>query len=202
MSLTNSTLSGNSIGIYIDGFSSASVVGAGLFIDENQLGGIRAVGSLTLDVAGGSFSRNGFSTVGPLFGGMTVGTGGNHVKLRGVSIVDNKSPLASAATAGNSGLTLAGDSTSTFDLGTAADPGGNTITGNNTSTSTTGIDVKVNAAVTVAAVGNTFEPNLQGADALGHFALGAPPCGPTTCEVTTGSGANYRVTSGRLRLAQ
>jgi hypothetical protein len=202
ISLTNSTLSDNSFGVYIDSFSSAAIQGNGVLIDHNQLGGIRAVGSLTIDVAGGSISRNGFLNTGALLGGITLGNGSNHVKLRDVSIVDNKSPLVSPATAGNSGLTLAGDASSTFDLGTAADPGGNTITGNTTSASTTGIDVKVNAAVTVMAVGNTFAPSTQGADTLGHYLLGVFPCGVTTCDVTTGAGVNYRVTTGKLRLAE
>jgi hypothetical protein len=202
ISLTNSTLSDNSLGVYVDGFSSASIQGSGLFIDHNELGGIRAVGNFTIDMQGGSISRNGFATTGTLFGGMTLGSGANHVKLRDVDVVDNKSPVVGAATAGNSGLTLAGNASSTFDLGTAADPGGNTITGNTTSAATTGIDVKVEASVTVTAVGNTFAPNVQGANASGHYVIGISPCGPTSCDVKTGAGVNYRVTTGKLRLAE
>ena len=89
-----------------------------------------------------------------------------------------------------------------FDLGTAASPGGNTFTGNTTGNQTTGINVVVAAGVVVNAVGNTFIAGTQGSSAQGKFVLGSSPCGATTCLLTTGAGANYRVTSGTLKLAE
>ncbi len=56
--------------------------------------------------------------------------------------------------------------------------------------------------MTVSAVGNTFAPNVQGANAQGKYQLGTAPCGASSCNLTSGSGANYRVNSGTLRLAQ
>ena len=56
--------------------------------------------------------------------------------------------------------------------------------------------------MTVSAVGNTFAPNVQGANAQGKYQLGTAPCSASSCNLTTGAGANYRITSGTLRLAQ
>jgi hypothetical protein len=61
--------------------------------------------------------------------------------------------------------------------------------------------VKVDPGVTVTAVGNVFDPGVQGAGSAGEYTLGAGPCGAETCDLIAGSGANYRVTSGTLRLA-
>ena len=41
-----------------------------------------------------------------------------------------------------------------------------------------------------------------GTDLFGMYVLGTPPCGDETCDLTTGDGPNYRVTSGTLRLAE
>jgi hypothetical protein len=42
--------------------------------------------------------------------------------------------------------------------------------------------------VTVSAVGNTFAPNVQGANAQGKYQLGTAPCSASSCNVTTGAG--------------
>jgi hypothetical protein len=99
---------------------------------------------------------------------------------------------------------LGGNATSVFDLGTGADPGDNTFTGNDTGNATTNLNVSVNAAVLVSAVGNTFDASTQGASATGRYALGNAPCGAGSCDLVTGTGtgANYRITSGTLRLAE
>jgi hypothetical protein len=56
----------------------------------------------------------------------------------------------------------------------------------------------------VRAVGNTFMANVQGADAQGKYQLGIAPCGASSCSLTSTSapGANFRITSGTLRLAE
>jgi len=56
--------------------------------------------------------------------------------------------------------------------------------------------------VTVSAVGNTFAPNVQGANAQCNYQLGTAPCSASSCNLTSGAGANYRISSGTLRLAQ
>ena len=71
------------------------------------------------------------------------------------------------------------------DLGTAADPGGNTLTGN-TSTS---VQMNFTNVGNVQAAGNTWNPNVQGADAAGHYATPTLKTGPA------GSGTNYQITN-------
>ena len=58
--------------------------------------------------------------------------------------------------------------------------------------------------ITVRAVGNTFLPNVQGTNPQGKYVLGTAPCGPSGCDVTStvGAGANFRITTGSLRLAE
>ncbi|MFO0722554.1 MAG: Ig-like domain-containing protein [Myxococcota bacterium] len=198
-------LSGSGLGIYVSSVATASIAATNLRVEDNLLGGIRSAGPLWLRMDQGSISRNGTwnqTTAGAYYGGLTTAAAATHLWLRGVSITDNQSTLQGALTAGNSGLTLLGDGTSSFDLGTGADPGGNIITGNATSASTSGIVVSTGASVVVRAVGNRFQPSTQGSDASGGYALGSGPCGASACDLTTGSGANYRVTSGSLRLAE
>ncbi len=72
------------------------------------------------------------------------------------------------------------------------------LSGNQTS----GIHVRANAGVTVSAVGNTFIANTQSAYAQGQYVLNTAPCGAASCNVSGGAGANFRVVSGALRLAQ
>jgi hypothetical protein len=77
-------------------------------------------------------------------------------------------------------------SNSLADLGTSADPGGNTFR-NNTKY---GVQSDVTGTGTaVQAVGNTWIPNVQGADASGHYAAAAV-AGPTTATTPQ----NYYIT--------
>jgi hypothetical protein len=65
------------------------------------------------------------------------------------------------------GLIIAAGSASTIDLGTLAEPGGNTFVQRNAVQNTA---LRLNMqAITVQAVGNTWTPNLQGADAQGRY---------------------------------
>jgi hypothetical protein len=107
-----------------------------------------------------------------------------------------------AATATNHGLILNGSNASTFDLGTVASPGGNTILG--ATASLTGLYLSV-SAVTVQAVGNTWTPNFEGADAVGKYSpLTANAGDKLDITVAVATGINYikpNVTT-TLRLAQ
>jgi hypothetical protein len=67
------------------------------------------------------------------------------------------------------GLLIAAGSASTIDLGTLADPGGNTFLEHGANL-TTALRLNVQG-VTVQAVGNTWTPNQQGADAQGHYVV-------------------------------
>jgi hypothetical protein len=93
------------------------------------------------------------------------------------------------------GFELAGDAGSSWDLGTLADPGGNTFVATTTSLLVSNANVP-----TVSAVGNTWAPSVQDADSDGHYAaVGAGG----VLEVTSGSGQNYDDTIGiTLRLAE
>jgi hypothetical protein len=177
------TLSDGARGIVVDDSGAAAVQAFGLTVDGNAGGGIVAEGFLSLNVDEGAFSGNGVAAV-RLAGGFA-----HEMHLRRVAISGN-----------DTGLVLAGIPGAVFDLGTAGSPGENIITGN----ATTGLDVQVDPdpELLVSASGNTFIAGEQGADAGGHYQLGAGPCGVTSCVVTSGDGLNYRVAPGsHLRLA-
>lgn len=123
-----------------------------------------------------------------------LGTVSNYVFLMKDSVVDAPAEA----------LWLEGNEASLYNLGTggAGGPGNNTISGG-----TTGIRVSVAADVVVRAIGNTWKPSVQGADAGGHYSTASSVCtGASPCDVTTGSGANYQfVNAGAgaaLRLAE
>jgi hypothetical protein len=204
---TNSTLAAASFGVVVDAASSASMVFSGVTVENHLFGGVNCEGACALTMSDGHVRGNAnFASPGwAMYGGLHFAAGKVHtVNLRNVGVTDNRSTLVDGSTnlARNSGLTAAGAAGSVFDLGTAASPGGNTFTGNTTGNLTAGINVAAAAGVTVDAVGNTFIANTQGANSAGAFVLGTAPCGPTSCVVTSGGGANYRVSSGALRLAQ
>ncbi len=92
--------------------------------------------------------------------------------------------------AGHGGLVLAGSASSTWDLGGSNGNGDSTLLG---TASAPALRVAVPAGVTVLAVGNTWTPSVQGANASGRY--GADVL------VNSGSGVNYGITSGALRLS-
>jgi hypothetical protein len=75
----------------------------------------------------------------------------------------------------------------TVDLGTAADPGGNTFTGNGLA----GLRSVAATGQFVDAVGNTWIPNQQGADANGRYSV--PPLFAPVPKAGAASGANFRI---------
>ncbi len=110
--------------------------------------------------------------------------------------------VRNATIAGSDALRLAGDGTSSFDLGTLAAPGNNTLTATSTR-----VRVSVAANVLVSAVGNTWAASVQGADSAGKYTTASSACnGANPCDVTLGSGLNYTFTNAgagaKLRLAQ
>jgi hypothetical protein len=213
ISLTNAVLTGGSFGITVrDGLtpSLATITGNNAQVKNNLWGGIHCEAACNVDLSGGEVSGNGTSNAtlangNAFFGGLWLGATGKaySLKLRNVGVLNNASlSTGSTNTAANSGVTMAGTAASSWDLGTLASPGGNTFTGNTTGSQTSGLNVAVAAGVTVSAVGNTFAANIQGANALGKYVLGTSPCGAASCNLTTGLGANYRVSSGTLKAAQ
>jgi hypothetical protein len=73
------------------------------------------------------------------------------------------------------------------DLGTQADPGGNTFTGN----TSTGLQLGLGSQVPVPAVGNTWNANVQGADAAGHYS-------PTLQKTGPANGTNYFINNASV----
>jgi hypothetical protein len=213
LATTNSGITGNNIGVFVyDGGSTPSSLawtGTNTSVAINTHGGIVCRDACNIDLAGGEISENATNdpaaNANTFHGGVWMGlaTKTYQLKLRSMIIVDNKSTAGSnASSSDNSGVTMAGSASSVFDLGTAASPGNNLIVGNTSSAQTSGLNVGVAAGVTVSAVGNTFAANVQGANAQGKYQLGTAPCAASSCNLTTGAGPNYRVTSGTLRLAQ
>ena len=83
--------------------------------------------------------------------GIQVNGNSGSLKLRSSNVTNNT----------DSGVAVA--ASVAVDLGTQADPGGNTFTGNVTQ----GIKVNLAEGQTAQAVGNTWNANQQGADAAG-----------------------------------
>lgn len=108
----------------------------------------------------------------------------NRVRLRGVTVRDN----------GGIGVDITGLPGSLWDLGTPSSPGANLFIGN------VGPSVFVRDTNNpVWAVGNTWTPSVQGADAAGRYAPG--PNGYLELTGPVAAGANHQLAAGaRLRL--
>jgi hypothetical protein len=133
-----------------------------------------------LDVRGGLVAGGGDRGLDAVTEGNKV----NRVRLRGVTVRDNV----------GIGVDVTGLPGSLWDLGTPTSPGGNRLTGNG------GSSVFVRDPTNPAwAVGNTWSPNVQGADALGRYAPG--PGGYQELTGPVAAGANHQLVAGaRLRL--
>ena len=81
------------------------------------------------------------------------------------------------------------DPSSSYDLGTTGAPGGNVFVGNSGGTQSANVSLNTAAGVVVAAVGNAWDPGIQGADGAGNLAIGT---------IATGTGANYHIVAGAL----
>lgn len=101
---------------------------------------------------------------------------------------------------GAAALQVAASPSSTLDLGTLADPGGNTITGQ--SSSSPGLRLHSSQGGILTAVGNTWVAGEQGADGAGKYAVVTG----TTRDITgpAAAGVNYGVSfaGAVLRIAE
>ena len=139
---------------------------------SNNTNGIswQGVSGTSFDIAGSSFTGNGT--------GISIASSGGSLKLRGSTVSSNT----------GDGVALSGSIV--VDVGSAADAGGNTFTGN----TSTGLRINLNSAGAAQAVGNTWNPNVQGADGSGHYASPVQKTGPA-------SGTNYIIgNAGQLSL--
>ena len=99
-------------------------------------------------------------------------------------------------TVGHAGLSMVGADTSVFDLGTAANPGNNTLTGGDPAQVGPALRVAVPTALTVTAVGNIWGIT-QGSDGSGRYS-GNVVVTPSSAGA---SGSNFIVVQGGLRLS-
>lgn len=117
---------------------------------------------------------------------LRLASGNLDARLRNVAISNT------GISQGEGAVVLIGDNTSVYNLGTAAEPGGNTILGSNATRP--GVRVNLSGGGIANAVGNTWVAGQQGATSTGTYT--------GNLLVTSGSGQNYVVTSGALRLSQ
>jgi hypothetical protein len=118
------------------------------------------------------------------------------VKFRGVNIHNNGGTAIDYY-----GVNIAGQAGSSYDLGTLADPGLNTFLGNGVSGAA--LTIQSPAGITVAAIGNVWAPNLQGADPTGKYApVGNNKLLEVLGPVNTAGPVNYHLaTTSALDLA-
>jgi hypothetical protein len=124
--------------------------------------------------------------------------GGSTTKLN-LKMRDTFVDVATQANWG--GVILSGTNASQVDLGTLAEPGGNTFLQRNTTTQHTALQVAL-TAVTVYAVGNTWTPLEQSADADGHYAVVTGKFLDVTAAVNNGRNYTKPQPTTTLRLAQ
>jgi hypothetical protein len=88
------------------------------------------------------------------------------ITLRGTQVVGST----------DDGIYLFANDGTSVDLGTAASPGGNTFSGNNTSNggfaNLNVLSTPTTTPLVIDAIGNTWDPSIQGADTTGHFPAG------------------------------
>lgn len=117
-------------------------------IDGNGAG--ISVRRATLALTGGSVSRNLGTGIE-----LTSATEANQLSVRGTTFDANSGDA----------IAFVGDATSVLDLGTTAAPGGLVFQG----ITAPAVAVRLGATHQGSAIGNTWVPNEQGADATGHY---------------------------------
>jgi hypothetical protein len=111
-------------------------------------------------------------------------TGAPKITLRGTQVVGSA----------DDGIHLSANDGTSVDLGTAGSPGGNKFTGNNTSNGGFAnlniISAPTTTPLVIDAVGNTWDPSIQGADATGHFPAGTTFTASSAAISVTGQNVN------------
>ena len=161
---------------------------------ENQFGSpfIRLRGVTIADNYAGSILMNNGGELdidGGVFASATSG-----IELLAVQRYTVKVRNASLQSGTVDALYVEGDAASTFDFGTAAAPGGNTLA--STFLSTPLLRIGAAAGVRIDAVGNRWRPTMQGSDFEGHYGPASSACaGANPCDVTAATttlGTNFR----------
>lgn len=171
LSLTDVELFGvDSYAVYVRDSSTQLRIQGGSFHDNTgNASVISSSGQVTID--GASFSSN----------ATAIGASAGTVTISNASIVNNSSygvalgsgvafKLRNSRVAGNAYGIYVSDASGGIDLGTASDPGGNTLQDNRNFSNSFGYNLGGGWSGVVQAVGNTWQANLQGSDAAGHYA--------------------------------
>ena len=180
---TGSHLDGSTLaGIWVAGIPNAgvavNVTATSTTFNGNGLPGIYAPrATVSLSGAGSSVSTNGAlaASHGETSGGIVVtdATSVNSVTLRGVAMGGNT---------GNQ-ISFTGTAASILDLGTSASPGG--LVFSNVPAGVGASAVALSALIPATAIGNTWMPNVQGANASGLY---------TTTTTISGAAVGLNVT--------
>jgi hypothetical protein len=114
---------------------------------------------------------------------MRIGSGSNenHFEVRGTTFSNPAAAIWDC-------IQLDGGATSTVDFGTVDDPGGNTFLNGNAATTALRLTFQ---SVYVSAVGNTWIPSQQGADAQGKYAAAGGPGAKLEITAAVNTGRNY-----------
>lgn len=149
------------------------------------------------DGAGGDVTITGsrFYAFGQI--GLRLGPSTSNIEL---SIRNSEFTAPDATTVGVAGLQLAASPSSSLDLGTLAEPGGNTFTGKNTSCP--GIRLHSSQGGLLNAVGNTWVANQQAADGAGHYTVTTGTTHDVVGPATAGFNYGVSFASAVLRLAE
>lgn len=174
LNFIQSTIANNAQAGIVSGYgfvgTIASITADGLSLTNNNYG-IYWQGA-----AATSFDLRNSTITGNTSVGVSVsGVPGTSFKLRGSTVSGNSVD----------GVYLSGSMTA--DLGTAAAPGGNSFSTNGT----TGLHTAFNAGQTANAVGNTWTPGQQGADANGRYST--PPSYTPVPKTGPIGGVNFKV---------
>jgi len=156
---------------------------------------------------------DGATISGMVFEGILIGTGGSLTAMAstfegngdwaistGISVEPANVMIRDSVFTDNvpGGVRIKSALNSSWDLGRGNDPGGNTFTGHIEG----GVALDVGPAqdtLIVYASGNTWVPNVQGADENGHYSVVSGEAN----DVVSGYGSNYSIdTWGVLRLAE
>jgi hypothetical protein len=155
----------------------------------SETGGSPAAATIIAD--GVSLTNNGFGIIWTGAPGSSIDMKNSIVTGNGTGIQVNGSSgslkLRGSNVSNNTDSGVAVFASVATDLGTQADPGGNTFTGNVTQ----GIKVNLSDGQTAQAVGNTWNANQQGADGSGHYSI-APSWIPVPRTGSAG-GKNYEI---------
>jgi len=126
-----------------------------------------ANGGVGITASHARMNLTGGEIAGNAAGGVVIGdfTFVNSLRMRNVKLAGN----------GGNMISFDGAAASALDLGKAGDPGGLLFSG----VAAAGTALNHLAPIAASAVGNTWIPNQQGADATGKFAAGTTLVGPT-----------------------